>query len=85
MGLAAACGDGGEEGPTPEGETPAPQDETPAATPADSRVELPKKTIGLLNINLADAAAAELQKEVEAAIAAAGWELISVDGAGDPT
>ena len=92
LGLAAACGDGGEEGATPEGETPAPQgetpapqDETPAATPADSRVELPKKTIGLLNINLADAAAAELQKEVEAAVAAAGWELISVDGAGDPT
>jgi ABC-type sugar transport system substrate-binding protein len=86
LALAVGCGDDNEEKASP---TPVEASPTAAASaspsPSAQLPELPKKTIGHLQINGADVITIEMEKEAKAAVEAAGWEWVTVDAGGDPT
>jgi ribose transport system substrate-binding protein len=56
-----------------------------AAKESGGKTELPKKTIGFLNIIRAIESADRAEKAFTAAGEALGWKVISCDGQGDPT
>lgn len=84
LALAVGCGGDNKEEASPtvaETATPAPASPSPSV----NLPELPKKTIGHLQINGADVITIEMEKEAKAAVEAAGWEWVTVDAGGDLT
>jgi ribose transport system substrate-binding protein len=79
-----ACGGG--DGGTADtgGNTTQPSDAEPADTAADGeKTELPKKTVGILNVNGSDPAAIECFNAAAGPMKKLGWKVVSVDAQGD--
>src|SRR4051794_26067839 len=81
----AACGSSDNSSSTTASSTVASTSSNATVANSGSKVDLPVKTIGHLNVTRADPAAAAFEKSTEDAVKALGWKFVGVDAAGDPT
>jgi ABC-type sugar transport system substrate-binding protein len=82
----AACGGGGDDGAGDTGTDTAPVSDGASAEDAagGEKTELPKKTVGILNVNGSDPAAIKCFDAAVGPMKKLGWKVVSVDAQGDP-
>jgi ABC-type sugar transport system substrate-binding protein len=82
LGGLTACSESGTQS-TSSGQ--APSSPAGSSTGASGAVELAQRTIGILDVNASDPAAAQLEKSAIDATKTLGWKTVSVDAAGNPS